>query len=124
MKTIVLTAFIYLFTSVALAMPAKGQLDDTGDMLMVWHTESNAWLSAEDYFAAEIKRLNGPTYGQTNQYPPYDEVKEWETLIDVLPDGRTCPMVFFHQRWRRLPDVLALDEKLRNFGGCRDVFKH
>ncbi len=104
--------------------PDKGQIRIAADQMEVWYNENERWVSPERYFELELKRLNGPTYGVIRKYPPYDSVKEWETLINELPDGRQCPMVFFHERWRRLPDVLALDEGLRNYGGCTDVFKH
>ena len=91
--------------------------------LEVYHQHSSRWLSVDDFFLEEIQRLNGPTYVVSNdQYPSYNSVSEWETLIDVLPDGSHCPMVFFHNRWRRLADVLALSKKLRNWGGCARVF--
>lgn len=103
--------------------PEHGELREEGPMLLVWHRQSR-WISPDRFFELELERLDGPTYGTVRTYPPYANVSEWETLIDQLPDGRTCPMVFFHQRWRRLPDVLGLHPKLRNFGGCADVFDH
>lgn len=102
----------------------NGDLRERGARLEVWSTQRQAWVAPEQFFDAEIEALDGPTYGRTHDYPPYDTVSEWETLIDVLPDGRQCPMVFFHQRWRRLPDVLALDAKLREYGGCADVLDY
>ncbi len=121
---IILAAFLLLSATTSSQEPLEqGAVRQTGDALEVWH-EAIGWVSPESYFNYEIKRLGGPTYGTVVRYPPYATVKQWETLIDRLPDGRTCPMVFFHQRWRRLPDVLALDDRLRNYGGCRDVFKH
>lgn len=113
-----------LVLSSAAAAPANGSLREHASGIDVWSASSGAWVSPEVFFAAEIAALDGPTYGRTGDYPPYARVREWETLIDVLPDGRECPMVFFHARWRRLPDVLALDERLRNWGGCADVLKH
>lgn len=102
----------------------NGALRQTNGSWQIWHENSKQWTDVDSFFEMEIDRLNGPTYGTRagNNYPPYDSVKEWETLIDKLADGRTCPMVFFHKRWRRLPDVLALDDRLRNYGGCKDVF--
>lgn len=99
----------------------QGVLRENSQTLQVWHEEAN-WVSPERFFELELIRLGGPTYGTVSTYPAYGSVSEWETLIDLLPDGRTCPMVFFHQRWRRLPDVLGLHPKLRNYGGCADVF--
>ena len=105
-----------------LSAPTHGDVRETGGMLQVWHMAVTSWISPDEFFLIEIKRLKGPTYGTVEKYPPYNTVHEWDTLIDKLPDGRECPMVFFHERWRRLPDVLALDERLRNYGGCKDVF--
>ena len=112
-----------LFSLGTLSAPVHGDVRETGDNIEVWHMKVVGWISPDEFFVIEIKRLNGPTYGTVGNYPPYEAVQEWDTLIDRLPDGRECPMVFFHARWRRLPDVLALDEHLRNYGGCRDVFR-
>jgi len=101
----------------------NGDVRNTDGALQVWSEARQAWVEPPLFFADDLKTLNGPTYGRTSTYPPYEQVSEWDTLIDLLPDGRECPMVFFHQRWRRLADVRALDDQLRNFGGCRDVFK-
>ena len=112
-----------LFSLGTLSAPVHGDVRETGDNIEIWHMKVAGWIRPDEFFVIEIKRLNGPTYGTVGDYPPYEAVQEWDTLIDRLPDGRECPMVFFHARWRRLPDVLALDEHLRNYGGCRDVFR-
>ena len=112
-----------LFSLGSLSAPAHGDVRETGGDIEAWHMTVAGWISPDEFFVIEIKRLEGPTYGTVKDYPPYAAVQEWETLIDQLPDGRECPMVFFHGRWRRLPDVLALDERLRNHGGCKDVFR-
>lgn len=106
-------------------LPRNGAINPVQPTLTVWHSQTQQWTTPETFFELELARLNGPTYGtrRGNNYPDYDSVEEWQTLVDLLPDGRVCPMVFFHNRWRRLPDVLALDERLRNYGGCKDVFK-
>ena len=112
-----------LFSLSTLSAPAQGDVLETGDSIKVWHTKASGWVSPDEFFIIEVKRLKGPTYGTVEDYPPYDTVSEWDTLIDRLPDGRECSMVFYHARWRRLPDVLALDDRLRNHGGCSDVFR-
>ena len=123
-----------LFTALCLTLPLISHADghhNNGEQrqhkgkTQVWHGATEQWACPEDFFERELVRLKGPTYGTrtSDNYPEYNKVQEWETLIDQLPDGRVCPMVFFHNRWRRLPDVLALDDNLRNYGGCRDVFK-
>lgn len=104
------------------AAPTHGDPRETGGTLTVWSADAQSWIAPAEFFDAEMRKLDGPTYGRTSAYPPYASVREWQTLVDVLPDGRSCPMVFFHKRWRRLPDVLALDERLRNWDGCRGVF--
>lgn len=113
-----------LFSLPALTAPSHGDVQDKNKNLVVWHKDLSSWILPDEYFAIEIKQYDGQFYGTVTNYPPYDTVNEFDTLIDQLPDGRECPMVFFHQRWRRLPDVLALDERLRNYGGCKDVFNY
>lgn len=123
MKTRLFAIIVLALAScAALSAPEQGELRESAGTLEVWHAAHNDWVSPEKFFQLELKRLKGPTYGSTTEYPPYKSVKEWETLIEVLADGSECPMVFFHSRWRRLPDVLALDERLRNYGGCARVF--
>lgn len=122
MKYIALSCLV--FASLLFAAPQKGEVREEGVSLQVWYDEKQKWVSPETYFELELKRLKGPTYGTVRKYPPYDSVKEWETLIDLSPTGAVCPMVFFHSAWRRLPDVLGLDERLRNYKGCKDVYKH
>jgi len=112
-----------LLSLTTLSAPAHGDVRGTGDSIEAWHMTAAGWVSPDEFFTIEIKRLKGPTYGTVEDYPPYESAQEWDTLIDRLPDGRECPMVFFHARWRRLPDVLALNERLRNHGGCKDVFR-
>lgn len=120
-----LTIFLVLAIgpSWAFSAPSQGDVRDMKGELQLWYSARASWLSPEAFFDLELKRLNGPTYGRTSVYPPYSSVQEWETLIDVLADGSECPMVFFHSRWRRLPDVLALDTRARNHGGCKNVLK-
>lgn len=125
MKRWVLTLAITLGLSVYVqAAPENGETKETDGALQVWSDMRNQWVTPELFFADDLASLDGPTYGHTHDYPPYAQVQEWQTLVDVLPDGRSCPMVFFHSRWRRLADVRALDARLRNYGGCRDVFKY
>jgi hypothetical protein len=123
MKIKILLIWITLITGgSAVSAEENGKVQEKQDGLIVWSQDNRKWISPEEFFMSELIKLKGPTYGVVTEYPPYESVKEWETLIDKLPDERVCPMVFFHQRWRRLPDVLALDERLRNYGGCKDVF--
>ena len=123
MKTqLILALVLAMGSSVNVAAQEPGDVREVNGALQLWHAVQGSWISTEMYFDLELKRLNGPTYGTTSTYPPYDSVAEWETLVDVLDDGSVCPMVFFHSRWRRLPDVLALDTRIRNYGGCENVF--
>lgn len=122
-KFFILFFTLSFFSQVTLSAPEHGDVQGNENNIKVWHKDLTSWISPEEYFTIEIKRYDGKSYGTVSSYPAYDTVNEFDTLIDKLPDGQECPMVFFHQRWRRLPDVLALDERLRNYGGCKDVFK-
>lgn len=117
---------LVLLLAVGSSWPAgaqqQGDVQEIDGLLQIWHAEQGGWVGPETYFELELIRLDGPTYGKVSVYPSYKSVAEWETLVDVLDDGSVCPMVFFHSRWRRLPDVLALDERIRNYGGCANVF--
>ncbi|MCV6587416.1 MAG: hypothetical protein OIF57_00095 [Marinobacterium sp.] len=131
MKKLLMAVIVAMLASPALLAVAEnddvygnGDVREHNSQLQVWSEQRQRWVKPPLFFADDLKSLNGPTYGRTSSYPPYAKVKEWETLVDLLPDGRECPMVFFHNRWRRLADVRALDDRLRNFGGCRDVFKY
>lgn len=112
-----------LFSLTTLHAPVHGGVRETGDGIEVWHMVVSGWITPEGFFTIEIKRLMGPTYGTVENYPSYDTALKWDTLIEHLPDGSECPMVFFHERWRRLPDVPGLDDRLRNHGGCRNVLR-
>ena len=121
-KSFTLFFILFQISIIAHSAPSHGDVKGNINNLVVWHQQASNWINPVDYFAIEIKRYDGKSYGTVTDYPPYETVNEYDTLTDKLPDGRICPMVFYHQRWRRLPDVLALDERLRNYGGCKDVF--
>lgn len=104
------------------AAPMQGDIKESNNDITVWHQNSGEWLTPKNYFSIEANKFNGKNYGSVTAYPAYETVKEYDTLIDNLPNGQECHMIFFHQRWRRVPDVLALDERLRNYGGCENVF--
>ena len=121
-KLFTVSISLILFSLNVFSAPSHGDVQKKLNNLIVWHKDLASWISPEKYFAIEIKHYDGQSYGTVTQYPSYETVTEFDTLVDRLPDGRVCPMVFYHQRWRRLPDVLALDKRLRNYGGCKDVF--
>jgi len=123
-KSFTLFFTLSLISIIAHSAPSHGDVKGDLKNLVVWHQDVSNWIQPTEYFAIEIKRYDGKSYGTVTDYPPYETVNEFDTLTDILPDGRVCPMVFYHQRWRRLPDVLALDERLRNYGGCKDVFNY
>ena len=77
-----------LFSLTTLSAPAHGDVRESGDGIKVWHMSVSGWITPEEFFSIEIKRLEGPTYGTVGDYPPYEDVQEWDTLIDRLPDGR------------------------------------
>lgn len=119
--TLFLALSLFLLTT--LSAPARGEVCEASDSIEVWHLTAAGWASPDDCFVIELKRPKGPTYGTVKNYPSKDAVQEWDTLIDQLPDGSQCPTVFFYDCWRRAPNVLAPDERLRNQGGRKKVLR-
>ena len=94
------------------------QLDGT---LKVWHAENEEWLNPEMFWRRYAASRGGLTWGTRSEYPPYKQVKEFDTLLIKLESG-PCLMEFFHTRWRRANDVRRWDPAFNEFGGCPYVF--
>lgn len=112
-----------LFPLTTLSAPAHDEVRETGDSIKVWHLTAAGWVSPDEFLVIEIKRLKGPTYDAVENDPLNDNAQERDTIIEQLPDDHECLMAFFDERWRRLPNVLALNERLRRPGGCNGVFR-
>ena len=105
-----------------------GDEKKSGSNIEVYSEHAGRYLGPDSFFEIEkVERLQqfGTTdYGtiKGDQYPEYSSVREWDFLTERLSDGSHCVMVFFHSRWRRFGDVLALSDQLRDWGGCARVF--
>lgn len=92
-----------------------------GDQFEAWDAINEQWLSPEVFWVRYAEREGGLTWGRTSVYPPYADVKEFDTLIIEMESG-PCLMEFFHSRWRRANDVRRWDKAFNDYGGCPDVF--
>ena len=53
----------------------------------VWDGQSKSALNIEEFWQAYAKRGGGKYWGRSRDYPPYDEVNEFDTLlIELLLD--------------------------------------
>ncbi|MGI9284391.1 MAG: hypothetical protein ACR2P1_03320 [Pseudomonadales bacterium] len=90
-------------------------------MFRAWDAENEVWLKPAKFWQRYAARRGGLTWGPRSDYPPYEQVKEFDTLLIELESG-PCLMEFFHSRWRRANDVRRWDEKFNEYGGCPNVF--
>lgn len=87
----------------------------------VWNGANNEWNSVALFWQHFTKTNEGKAWGRISEYPNYDEVNEFDTLIITLKDG-ACLMQFYHSRWRRANDVQRWDDAFNKYGGCPYVF--
>jgi hypothetical protein len=87
----------------------------------VWDTQDKTSLSIEAFWQAYALRSGGKYWGRSNEYPPYAEVNEHDTLL-IEVDSGICLMEFFHSRWRRANAVRRWDERYDEYSGCPRVF--
>lgn len=93
----------------------------TDGVIEAWDAENEQWLSPEAFWDRYAARRGGLTWGRRITFPPYEQVKELDTLIIKLKSG-PCLMEFFHTRWRRANDVRRWDTLFNEFGSCPHVF--
>lgn len=96
----------------------RGNLPDS---LQAWDAEQEMWLSPQQFWRNYADRKGGLTWGERNDYPPYAQVQEFDTLLIKLESG-SCLMEFFHSRWRRANDVRRWDDRFNRYSGCARVF--
>ncbi|WP_035385502.1 hypothetical protein [Ferrimonas futtsuensis] len=99
-----------------------GEVDRTMSPWQVWNGDLGSWTSLEAFWLAQAAKNGGLSWGRGSDYPEYDQVQEYDTLIIELSSG-PCMMEFFHSRWRRANDVRRWDPAFNDYGGCPDVFK-
>ena len=89
--------------------------------LQAWDAQGEEWVEIEVFWDRYVARRSGLTWGSRTDYPPYDQVSEYDTMIIELDSGN-CLMEFFHTRWRRANDVRRWDEAFNEYGSCPNVF--
>lgn len=118
-----LLLFLLCVDSFAQGTPRNGKVMTLGGSQKAWHMRSQRWLGLEDFWRAYAEDNGGLTWGRRDSYPPYEQVKEFDTMIIQTPDG-ICLMEFFHERWRRANDVRRWDRAFNSHSGCGTVFDH
>lgn len=98
-----------------------GQLRGHGAHTQAWNASAQQWQHPVEFWRAYAATRGGITWGQRQDYPPYAQVKELDTLLIELPSG-LCLMEFFHSRWRRANDVRRWDDDFNRYGSCARVF--
>lgn len=86
-----------------------------------WNAETQTWVGLAAFWDQYAERRGGYTWGVREDYPPYAEVEEFDTMLVQLDSG-PCMMMFFHSRWRRANDVRRWDDAFNEYGGCPYVF--
>jgi hypothetical protein len=89
--------------------------------LLVWNNTENEWNSIELFWKNFIETNKATSWGWTDEYPNYNDVNEFDTLVITLKEG-PCLMQFYHSRWRRANDVQRWDDAFNEYGGCPYVF--
>lgn len=86
-----------------------------------WEASSQQWLSLDIFWSNWAASRGGITWGSSENYPAYGQVKEQDTLLIEL-NGGTCLMEFWHSRWRRANDVRRWDDAFNSYSACHTVF--
>lgn len=125
MKKIVKFAFISLLVSLFasnLSAAQNGEVSIQNGKQVAWSEKDNKWLDLEAFWRSYAEQNGGLTWGQSKNYPPYNDVKEYDLFMVEVESG-LCLMEFYHTRWRRANDVRRWDDKFNEYAGCADVFK-
>lgn len=94
----------------------------TEGKVQVWDQNQTKWIDVHSFWINFAKSNEAKFWGQTNIYPNYDDVKEFDTVLIQIQQG-TCLMQFFHSRWRRANDVQRWDDAFNEYAGCPSVFE-
>jgi len=86
-----------------------------------WSNQDESWVDLETFWLRYAEGRGGLTWGRRTEYPSYDQVGEFDTMIIELESG-PCLMEFFHTRWRRANDVRRWDPAFNDYAGCATVF--
>lgn len=91
------------------------------DKIEVWNENTAKWGNVESFWRDFEKSNEGNSWGRSVNYPNYDDVNEFDTIIIELKQG-ACLMQFYHSRWRRANDVQRWNDNFNEYGGCPYVF--
>ena len=89
--------------------------------LTIWSDQSQSWLTVEKFWLEYANSKDSRFWGKSKDYPEYQKVNEFDTLLIELAKG-SCLMEFFHGRWRLANDVRRWNDKLNEYAGCPTVF--
>ena len=122
MRIIVVTALLFVLSNSFAEPPRNGTIAvGKNNSPQVWNETQMGWIDVVPFWLDYAKGNDGLTWGRTNTYPKYSDVKEFDTLLIELKQG-PCLMEFFHARWRRANDVRRWDDRFNSYGGCPYVF--
>ena len=119
-KLACLSLLLSFFSSNLFALE-NGEVSIQNEKQVAWNETSKQWLSLEDFWRDYSKNNGGLTWGQSKNYPPYNDVKENDLFMVEVESG-LCLMEFFHERWRRANDVRRWDSAFNEYAGCKKVF--
>ena len=101
--------------------PKHGDVKVDNNIQQAWSDTSKSWLSIEDFWKEYTDARGGLTWGEGTEYPEYNKVKEFDTFLVQVKQGK-CLMEFFHSRRRRANDVRRWNPAFNDYGGCPNVF--
>lgn len=116
--------FLYLVATGSQAQtPEHGTVkENTESNLQIWNSENSEWTNIDSFWLDFANSNDAKFWGQTDTYPNYDDVKEFDTVLIQIKEGN-CLMQFFHSRWRRANDVQRWDDAFNEYAGCPSVFE-
>ncbi len=131
MKQWKIVTFLFLanLTAPAMSQSAPQNIHSDGEIrlqangnLQSWDSTLTKWVQPKQFWLNYANRTGGLTWGKRSDYPPYEKVNEYDSLI-IEQENDSCMMTFFHTRWRRANDVWRWDDQFNEYSACPDVFK-
>lgn len=109
---------LLLVSNLALAeAPRHGEFSDG----KVFDENAGEFVTPLTFWRNYAELNGGLTWGESQEYPPYNEVKEFDLFLVQTAEG-PCLMEFFHSRWRRANDVRRWNPQFNEVLGCGVVF--
>lgn len=122
MKTLIVLFLCMVTIAVQAQAPKHGSVgENSAGKFQVWNGNRSEWSDIEPFWISFAKSNEAKFWGQTETYPNYDDVKEFDTVLIQIKEG-VCLMQFFHSRWRRANDVQRWHDIFNEYAGCPYVF--